>query len=414
MWKFAWHLARKLRSRMLLSAGHDWKSHNIARLFILGSYQCTSGTKLLINRLEIDGFKGKVQFLADSRGSGAIREGLFACAEAGKCIVWARQAEGSWEVAWNLRDALEKDQRIARLFVGSRFVLVQTRNPVETKILDGDGAVLSSEPLGGRLWHGSQGVAEDGNGTVMFSEYQTGEESERPTLHVWRLKNDNHLVWERVLSVVCGKYPDGDIRHFHTCFADPARPGVWFVSSGDVREHNKVWQTVDCGDTWRVLRLEAENSEDFGIVDVDRLARFTSIVFSDGALVWATDDSLGVGASVLVRGELKEEEGILSVKILEKLGVNLSRNCVVGEGWGIVVSESKHDVSVVDLHVFDSSLKIRRRIQIPNIEEKQSPVTNSIGSLRLQDSKAYFPNIGVLDDVKGGLLELKLVDERGA
>ncbi|WP_312571549.1 hypothetical protein [Stutzerimonas balearica] len=367
-------------------------------------YGCSD---FLVERVSPSG-KGYTRFLFDSRSGNCPHRGLFIYAQSRKEILFSDDNAKTWVVVAALDALLPDTQQLSRFYAGSHCFVIQTKDPVETIVLDMNFSILSRESLNGYHWHGTQGLGESNIGVIMFSEYQSVDEG-GGKVSVWRLRPPYTGKWQRVLEKEFGRYPEGDVRHFHTCIPDPSCKSRWYLSSGDFFEHVKIWVTNDDGDSWEQLScilspngLLGEEFKDIGV-----LARFTSAIVSHGRLLWPTDDSLGIGRSAIVSAQISG--AVARLEVLDLLGVNLLRNIVKLPVGYFVISESKDDVRFVDTYVLSEEGRVKRHFPIPNVSGKSTSVTDSIGSIFAEEGRFYFPNNGALSVEKGGVIRFSLM-----
>ena len=93
----------------------------------------------------------------------------------------------------------------------------------------------------------------------------------------------------------------GEIRHFHTCQADPYVEGRWYVSSGDATHECGLWISDDDGRSWRRLFPVVDDARDITVNDLQRLMRFTAFAITPDRLIWPTDDNVNGGTAALVQ-----------------------------------------------------------------------------------------------------------------
>lgn len=347
---------------------------------------------------------GFTRFIFDSRSGACPYQGLFLYAQKRKELLFSEDGAETWILLSPLGELLSGAQHLARFYAGSNCFVIQTKAPVETIVLDMDFRVLSREPLNGYQWHGTQGVGESNLGVLMFSEYQSVDECEGGKVCVWRLCPPYTGNWQCVMAKTFGRYPEGEVRHFHTCISDPFYESRWYLSSGDFYEHVKIWLSDDDGENWSQLDLALIPGGLLGesFKAVSSLARYTSASVSKDRLLWPTDDSLGIGCSAIVSVKIDGATALLEV--VELLGTNLLRNIVRLPTGYFVISESKDDIRVVDVYMLDECGRVMVKYALPNITGKNSSVTDSMGSTDAKDGRFYFPNTGALSLCKGGLL----------
>lgn len=351
---------------------------------------------------------GATNFLYDSRADIGPLKGIFLYSGRQKSVLVSYDNAKTWSIYLDLSNILQIDQRVVRLFARSEVFVIQTKEPCETLVFDYKFCLLSKDRLGSYGWHGSQGISESATGVIMFSEYQTGHEDNEGQVCVWRLKPPYDNGWERVLVKRVGRYPNGEVRHFHTCISAPEFQSRWYVSSGDKSDHCKIWLSENDGDNWELLSLSSEEDKchELGIVDINRLVRFTSATFLGEKLIWATDDSLGIDRSAVVIADI--ESGVANLEIASLLDVNLARNIIRLPAGFFVICEAKHLPETVFAYLLDDLGKLLGRYEFYNVHGKASPVTNSMGSKAAVDGEFFLPNLGVLTKNKGGLLKVSI------
>lgn len=350
-------------------------------------------------------------FLDDSRGRHVSQKGVL-CASSAKMkrrkrLVFSSDNGATWSVVFSLPP--RSDSTIVRGFISSRFFVIQTEFPAKTILLDFDGRILSRSLHSKFHWHGSQSIDESSDGTIMYSEYQTGVERLMPVLRVWRLDNST-LEWASVLSQVSGAYPAGDIRHFHTCVSDPLNSGSWYVSSGDNGRHNKLWFTDDDGATWQELTITLKNGLKFRVNDPCRAARFTALKFcDDGSILWPTDDDLGIGHAAMVK--MNRVHDVAELEIQSLMSENLARTIIDNASKSIVITEAKSKVNSIDFFEVSPNGTVTARTEVRNRTNRSSSVTLSQASKKFVDGIAFFSALGSLGEKKGSLI--KLSDDEG-
>lgn len=161
-------------------------------------------------------------------------------------------------------------------------------------VLDKDLNAVATARNGVSHWHSIRAIGESGE-TLMYADYQinpgAGAEHDRTRIPstVYRSR-DAGRTWEPVFMT-------NQIRHFHLLMPDPARPGFWWLTSGDEPEESCIWTSEDDGDTW------VDRSEEFmalmreaGITTQASL-RTCDLLFTEKGMLWGTDDCIWTGAS---------------------------------------------------------------------------------------------------------------------
>lgn len=167
-------------------------------------------------------------------------------------------------------------------------------------VFDSAMSLQAETQLGLSQWHGSGGIDEH-RGTLIWAEYApnpirwrgqpTAEGDQELNLdsHVYR-STDGGLTWDTVLTV-----PWQEVRHFHTVRADRHAPGVWWASTGDVRDQCRVLRSLDDGRSW--ANVTGEPTTPLPANPHARswhaLHRYTDIAITEDHLIWGTDDYLG-------------------------------------------------------------------------------------------------------------------------
>lgn len=345
----------------------------------------------------------RIQLLDDARGLKSKTRGLYCSANNKSVIIKSLDNGKTWQKVYSA----PANAKISRLFVGKTCLIVQLVEPLQTVIINDDGFVSQTLEGPGFPWHGSQGIDEGPAGTIIFGEYQ----SQNPgvDLSLWRLSKDGDF--QPVLTKTTGRRPpDGEIRHFHTCFSDKFAYGVWYASSGDFLTHNRLWVSLDEGSTWKEPELYCHDATNFGIKRTERLLRFTSVVqLGRGHFIWATDDGLGIKTSAVVEAHVTSYK--INMNILGTVSKNYFRNAIRFEEQVFFVSESKNDVAVVDFASLDLKSRTLEMVSTSNVSGKVSPVTASIASQQAVDGKAFVPGLGVVFSAdKAGILCLERVE----
>lgn len=282
--------------------------------------------------------------------------------------------------------------------------IIQIGPPSQTLVLDEEWNVISRQHVGNYFWHGTCSIAQSATGTVMFAEYRTTNEDREEPIHVWRKLRDSDR-WEPVLTKIAGNRPPaGDIRHFHTCMADPKVPGRWYVTSGDILEHNRFWVSEDDGESWREVTANLSPADAVANGKTMRAFRFTSALFEGDTLLWPTDDDLGTGASALISAQ--RFDPTMPMKVLCRFGPNLMRSILsIDDELVLVMSESKRDTSESEWCLVDRQGMIGHSLRVANLTGEPCPVTASMGTHRVIDGVAFFPSFGrILTKTKGGIL----------
>ena len=270
------------------------------------------------------------------------------------------------------------------------------------------GQILGRTRFGAFPWHGSWGIDEDGDRTVLFAEYQIAQDRARPVVGVWRAVPP-YMRWELVLCRAVGKSPpDGEVRHFHVCQFIPAL-GRWIVASGDVGAHNRVWTSSDGGRQWteQSVRLDGEPAS-VRVKDPRRLIRLTSMCWTGSKLLWGTDDTLGVGRSAAVTAGPQALFGRLSIG--HTLSVECVRNVVsIDPSNYLFLTECKKDLTGPDVLLVDADGNAVDRWKAPNPSAKRCPFTRSLGSRRFRDGVALSPHLNrVMVRGGGGLIRWRI------
>ena len=157
-------------------------------------------------------------------------------------------------------------------------------------IVNERGMVLAKHPAQGHRWHGCRGVGF-ANGTLMYAEYPSNIEvkGRRPSNARVLRSRDRGRHWE----VVFERGPE-QIRHFHFLQARAGVPGEWWLTSGDYPHESHIWVSNDDGDSWTDVSDVGEDSIEIAGTKFNRsIFRLTDLIWTDGEVVWATDDYLG-------------------------------------------------------------------------------------------------------------------------
>lgn len=277
--------------------------------------------------------------------------------------------------------------------------------------LDAKGALVSRHKTGNWPWHGTQGIGETSDGTVMYAEYAPLQEKEEIVLlHVWRYSIAQDK-WDVVKTLQATAAPPlGEIRHFHTCRPLEYDGRTWVLSSGDITTHNRLWTSDNRGDNWSEVHVsESDVQGEIPNGYRKNIFRFTQFcVLGNGDLLWPTDDILGQNRSALVQLSLKQGEA--SCRIVKWLGTNCMRNISqYGDDTFVLISESKHDADNCDLFVINTKTGYENKFLLPNFNRKKCPVTASLGSGILHDGYGFYHTHGnILTHQNRGLIRIRI------
>jgi hypothetical protein len=135
------------------------------------------------------------------------------------------------------------------------------------------------------------------------------------------------------------------------------------------------------------------------------LARFTAFSTTEaGNLVWATDDSLGLGRQALLV-TLSTQAGIYSVPY--KLSPNPVRNIIkLDPDIFFTISQSSTNIHLVDFNIIDLDNNKKIQFLLPNVCKKIHAITNSLGSSICRDGFFFFPSTGSLLTDKFGIFRV--------
>lgn len=294
---------------------------------------------------------------------------------------------------------------------GSRIVkLDQSRL---TYLFDAEDRLVATSETGEWNWAGAQGIGEAPNGTVLFAEYAAFKKGiAMQPLSVWRLKPQARN-WEKVLTLPTAyEPPEGEIRHFHLCTPNPAKPTQWLLASGDKGRHNRLWTSDDDGDSWDEVAFAHPLLSDVQPHRAPGAIRLTQInATDDGELVWGSDDTLGAGRAVLMGLKLVGHDA--KVRHLGWSGPNAVRNVLkLGPQLFMFLGEAKGaGLAGADCVLLDTSTGRQLNLVLPNLSDQATTTTDSLGSTRLLDGLAFFPILGgVLTNSRAGMLRLRVED----
>src|SRR5262249_26215046 len=153
------------------------------------------------------------------------------------------------------------------------------------------------------------------------------------------------------------------IRHFHTCQASPDKPGRWLVSSGDAREHCRLWITENGGWSWEEIRLGEVTGIRISGENASSLIRHTSEVWEADDLYWGTDDRLRRDRAAFVRFNIPSR----SIDVLGDLGENETRSLVpISAEAFVTISEAKFREDFVQVYLASKAPALQKIIEIPS------------------------------------------------
>lgn len=268
--------------------------------------------------------------------------------------------------------------------------IVQTEEP-ETLLLDSSGKILARAKAGAENWHGTCSIDEGANGTLMFAEYRATREPLGGHLHVWR-STDGGASWKQALSAPgrSAERVEGEIRHFHTCQADPFIAGRWYVTSGDATPECAIWISEDDGLSW-IRKFPKLGKRDIREGEFQRYLRQTSFQIGERHLLWATDDNVNGGRSALVRCD----KSGTALKVMTPLGTNLTRSFVrIDDDMNIAISEAKKIKQHASAFVLDAKGKVLTEARLKNTSRKLTGFTYSIASRAAVNGIFFTPTDG--------------------
>lgn len=279
--------------------------------------------------------------------------------------------------------------------------------------LDARGELVRAQETGPWPWHGSQGIGESRNGTVMYAEYAPLRvEDGTQDVSVWRYRpGQSEDGWQKVLTLpAAARPPHGQLRCFRVCRPNPHRPDEWVLASGDVGAHCRLWFSVDDGTTWREVPLPDPIMGGVSNASIPRVLRFTQFsTLANGDLIWGTDDTTHAGRAALIR--LSLASGRPEFFLEGGLGKNCVRNIASSNGQiFLLLSESKHDRSSADCIVYDVTTRRLTSLLLPNLGQTSQTVTDSLGSANLLDGVGFFPASGavLMDPGKRGVFRVSI------
>lgn len=242
-------------------------------------------------------------------------------------------------------------------------------------------------------WHGSWSIGEY-NGTIMYAEYSTAEDTRE--VAVWRSMDDGE-TWSIVFKQNSVASSSPEIRHFHTLQPDPYNLGHWYLSSGDLPKHCKIWRSIDNGSNW-------EEITDFSPRGTNNQAvhRYTAIQFDEEYLYWGTDDIMD-GEAKFVRAKRGKP---LRVEVLGSCG-NQVRNLVKTKYGLVIISQAKRHNAT--LYLSSDYRKVIKIGSIANPYKYKSVFVWSKGSIASRNEKFFTFNDGkILFPGISGILEWEI------
>lgn len=310
-----------------------------------------------------------IEHVFDIRTRESTNHVIAAC---GTSVFFSKDLGETW-ISFDTSHLLEK-QPIVRCFTlsnGNR--LIQTAQPFCMFLVDHQFNNPQVCKTGNFMWHGTWSIDESNSGVIMYCEYHDKADS----IAVWR-SDDGGASWRDVLRCQSTTGPSPEIRHFHTCQADPFKKGRWIVSSGDTPEQSKIWISEDDGIMWKELPAPIFVGTGPVINNIRRVFRFTSIAFLPNFVLWPTDDTLSIGRAALV---VANREAPHRLRIASMLGQNEMRAFVqIKPSIFLCISESKIDPSCAELFIVDQDFNAVEFLRIPNPTGQISALTKTLSS----------------------------------
>jgi hypothetical protein len=304
-------------------------------------------------------------------------------------------------------DIKKKIRRLFTLQSGDK--LVQTAAPVQLCILDQNWKVKKEFPVRDFFWHGAWSIDQSANGTIMYAEYTATKKTDLVPLIVWASR-DRGETWEPSLTLQSSpKNPKADIRHFHTCVADPDILGRWYVSTGDRLDNNRLYLSEDDGYTWEQMPVNKISPSRLVPKKLrHNIQRYTACFFKDNYIYWPTDDDLKLRPLYVRIDKSKIREG--HYEVLGFFDSNLIRNIIPDEdGGALTIAESKIDREAADLHYITKDGHITALAGIPNETGDLSGTTLSLSSRAFHKGTAYsLHDMALFAERKPGVLRYDL------
>lgn len=179
-------------------------------------------------------------------------------------------------------------------------------------------------------WHGSRSIGSK-NGTTMYANYALNAPKtniqERIESSVYR-STDDGMSWQRTFSTK-------EIRHFHTLQPDPGKEGVWWLTSGDVSDACRIWQSRDDGLTWNERTNDFMSLAKEAGICKQEILRQTDLHFFNDSLLWGTDDRLSQGSQLFLLNNRFQFDSIVPCA---KLGPEI-RNIIWHEDMFLVFAQ---------------------------------------------------------------------------
>jgi hypothetical protein len=353
----------------------------------LANLTLNENLELHVSQKRLQGVK-HVRMLYDCRGSAHINAGLY-CTVSNSFILCSYDNGDRWSKVFDCPEG----KRIVSFIATQDYYIIEVIEPLEVLIVSNTGTII--ERMSGPFfsWHGSQGADVSKLGVTLFSEYQT--HNKNVNLSIWKHERRKYFIRPVLTKRVGKSREDGDIRHFHTCIADPYEEGRWYASSGDLDIHCRFWTTQDDGESWKELKVNVLENNEFTLPSSKRFLRFTSATVTQARkLLWATDDLLGIGRSAVVEATIEKDQIYLSV--IDLLSNNNVRNIISHDQGHLLITEAKYNVNFIFFHWLTLKGKVVKTLALDNISTIKSPVTVSVSSKYFIENIAFIPSLGVL------------------
>lgn len=227
--------------------------------------------------------------------------------------------------------------------------------------LSTDKKLTRCSGAGDKLFHGSCSIDQSSKGTIMYAEYTTTKDPKPQPLRVYK-SLDGGKEWSISLELTSSPlFSVGQIRHFHTCQADPFVVDRWYVSTGDKLSENRLYYTNDDGKHWKEVAVrDCLPRRAVHRNMLANLLRFTALSIQEDFILWPTDDNVGGNSSLLCKISKQDlSNDSVMVYIDGILGRNLSRSIVDTKYGNLILSESKHNANFADMHISSSSFLLK-------------------------------------------------------
>jgi hypothetical protein len=314
------------------------------------------------------------RFLSHSRPRPDFPNGVMVIGDRFKPVLHLSSDLGkSWS---RLELQMDAGAVIARHFLTLEGAHIVQTNKGKTFLFDVTGRMLSAPDFGSSMWHGAWSIDQSASGVIAFSQYRQNTGGSKNMLRLWR-SADGGVNWSHTLKIAArSNKAEAENRHFHTCQADPFKPGRWYMSSSGNSRDSAIQFSDDDALTWKKIPLLIENTQGM-MPDAPLLHQMKAFAIRKNHLVWATDNDTTLGHAALVT--LEKETWKTSVQA--QFESNLIQSLVtLDDKVSVAISDSENFPRSSSFYFISDDRQVAGRIALDNLRSTKTNFNDSRSS----------------------------------